>query len=298
MNGNANARAALLMMFAMAAFTTNDVITKWLTSSMGVGQTMFLRGVLATGILAALAWRQGVFSKAHELLRPAVLTRSVFEVLGTVTFLASLPHLPISSISAIYQALPLVVTLGAALILGEQVGWRRWTAIGVGFAGVMLIVRPGMDGFNAWSMVVVLSVLFSAIRDLATRRLPPGISTFAIALLASIGVTATGGAMIPFEGGFQPVEPSMVAGLFCAAVLLVAAYSALIAAMRTGEISFIAPFRYVSLVVALVLGYIAFNEVPDTLMLVGGAIVVASGIYALYRERIRAAEAAAKAAGQ
>jgi drug/metabolite transporter (DMT)-like permease len=289
---NINARAAIFMMLAMTAFTLNDAITKWLATEMGVGQTMVLRGLVACILLAALAWWQGAFQEWRLILHPAVILRSLLELGGTVTFLFALPFLLLSNVSALYQALPLVVTLGAALFLNEPVGWRRWLAILVGFGGVMLIVRPGMEGFTIYSIIVVVSVFFSAARDLVTRRMPENVPTFLVALLASVAVTITGGILVPFQGGLKAVSNEEVTGLFAAALLLLTAYSTLIKAMRMGEVSFVAPFRYIALVVALVVGYLAFDEHPDAFMLTGSLIVVASGIYTFYRERVRAAEKA------
>jgi drug/metabolite transporter (DMT)-like permease len=287
---NLNARAALFMMLSMAAFTFNDATSKWLTTEMGVGQTMLLRGLAACGFLALLAWWRGDFRHLHDMWNRAVVARGFLEVLGTVTFLIALPFLPLSNASAIYQSLPLIVTLGAALFLNEPVGWRRWLAITVGFCGVMLIVRPGMQGFTFYSVIVLISVFFSAARDLLTRKMPIGVPTFLVALVASIGVTFTGALLVPIEGGFVPVSPYETLGIFAAAIFLLTGYSALIIAMRLGDVSFVAPFRYVALIVAIVVGYLVFNEHPDALMLTGAAIVVASGIYTFYRERVRAAE--------
>ncbi|MCU0830159.1 MAG: DMT family transporter [Rhizobiaceae bacterium] len=285
---SANTRAALLMIAAMTAFTLNDAITKWVSTEIGVGQTMVLRGILATLILGLLAFRQGAFARPEALKSPVVLGRSGMEIGGTITFLLALPHLPISNVSAIYQALPLVVTLGAALFLKEPVGWRRWSAILVGFCGVMLIIRPGAAAFNGWSLLVILSLCFSTARDLLTRKVPPGTSTFGVAMLASIGVTLAGAAMIPLEGGFKPVTLAQAVGIAASAGLISAAYITLIGAMRGGDISFVAPFRYVALIVAILVGYLAFNERPDVWMLTGSAIVIASGIYMFHRERVRA----------
>jgi drug/metabolite transporter (DMT)-like permease len=286
----ANARAALFMMLSMAAFTFNDATSKWLTTELGVGQIMLLRGLVACLLLALLASWQGVFMGWRTMLHPAVIARSLMEVLGTVTFLFALPFLPLSNASAIYQALPLAVTLGAALFLNEPVGWRRWLAIIVGFGGVMLIVRPGLEGFTIYSVIIVVSVFFSAIRDLLTRKMPPDVPTFLVAFAASIGVTITGGILVPFQGGLVPVTSSELIGIIAAAVFLLTGYSTLIVAMRSGEVSFVAPFRYTALIVAITVGYFAFNEHPDALMLTGAAIVVASGIYTFYRERVRGAE--------
>jgi drug/metabolite transporter (DMT)-like permease len=291
-----NARAALLMMAAMTAFTLNDAITKWLSTDIGVGQTMVLRGIVATALLGVLAARQGAFASPRLMAQPVVLWRSLMEIGGTVTFLLALPHLPISNVSAIYQALPLLVTLGAALFLGEAVGWRRWTAIMVGFGGVMLIIQPGAASFNGWTLLIILSLVFSASRDLITRRLHAGTSTFGVATLAALGVTFAGAAMMPLECGWKPVDAIHAVGIVATAILVSTAYITLIGAMRAGEISFVAPFRYVALIVALLVGYAAFDERPDALMLAGSAIVIASGIYTFHRERVRARMAAASAA--
>jgi drug/metabolite transporter (DMT)-like permease len=288
---NHNARAALLMMAAMASFTVNDAFSKWLTSDIGVGQTMLMRGVLATLILGVLAWRDGAFSALPALGHPPVIGRSLLEVAGTVTFLLGLPHLPLSNASAIYQALPLVVTVGAVVFFAEPVGWRRWLAISAGFIGVMLIIQPGADGFNGWSVLMLVSVGFSAMRDLVTRRVAAGTSTMGVAMLTSALVTLTGAAMIPLEGGLRPVDGWHLGGLLATGMLIATAYVTLIAAMRMGDVSFVAPFRYVALIFALVIGYFAFNEHPDQWMLAGSAIVVASGVYAFHRERVRAREA-------
>jgi drug/metabolite transporter (DMT)-like permease len=295
-----NGRAALLMVGAMAAFTVNDAITKWLATDIGVGQTMMLRGMLATVILGLLAWREGAFGAPAQFANPMLAGRSLLEVLGTVTFLLGLPHLPLSSVSAIYQALPLAVTLGAVLFFGEKVGWRPWMAIGVGFIGVMLIIQPGASGFNGWSVLVLVSVLFSSMRDLVTRNMPAGISTMGAAMLTSALVTLTGAAMIPLQGGLQHVEPAHWAGIAATAALISAAYVTVIAAMRLGEVSFVAPFRYVALIFALLIGHFAFNENPDLLMLAGSAIVVASGVYTFHREQVRLREStlARRTAGQ
>jgi drug/metabolite transporter (DMT)-like permease len=293
---NDNARAALLMVAAMAAFTVNDAFSKWLTTDIGVGQTILLRGIMATGLLAILAWRESAFAQLHQLSEGPVLARSFLEVAGTVTFLLALPHIALSNASAIYQSLPLAVTLGAVLFLGEIVGWRRWLAIGAGFLGVMLIIQPGAAGFNGWSVLMLISVLFSACRDLLTRRVAPGTSTMGVAMLTSALVTIAGGLMIPFQGGFKPIDWMHILGLIATAVLISTAYITIIGAMRLGDVSFVAPFRYVALIFALVIGYFAFNEHPDTLMLIGSAIVVASGVYAFHRERVRARDVRIKTA--
>ncbi len=167
-----NMRAALFMTVSMAGFTVNDGVTKYMSEVMNMGQVMFLRGAFATLFVAVLAWHQGALSNLRLALQPMVLVRVAGEVLATVTFLIALAQLPIANVSAVLQALPLAVTMGAALIYGETVGWRRWLSIAAGFAGVAIIVRPGLEGFSAYSLVALVCVGFCTVRDLATRRIP------------------------------------------------------------------------------------------------------------------------------
>jgi drug/metabolite transporter (DMT)-like permease len=194
--------------------------------------------------------------------------------------------LQLPNAAPILQALPLAVTMGAAMFLGEKVGWRRWLAIAVGFGGVMVIIRPGAEGFSAASVLVVGSVITAATRDLATKRIDSAMPSLMISATAAVSVTVAGGLMTLAPGGWKPVSLDNLAALAFGAVLLFAAYQTLIMAMRTGEISFIAPFRYTSLLWAIALGILLFAEMPDTWMLTGAAIVVAAGLYTFYREPV------------
>src|SRR6187431_35056 len=147
-----NMRGSLLMAAAMAGFTMNDAITKAVSSEMNFGEIMLVRGVVAIALIATLAWHQGALRPLRTLVMKPVALRVAGEVLGTVTFLAAIVHLPLANTAAIFQALPLAVTLGAALMFGEPVGWRRWLAITAGFIGVLIIVRPGVEGFSQFAV--------------------------------------------------------------------------------------------------------------------------------------------------
>ena len=282
-----NMRGALMMSLAMSAFVVNDTMTKWTSETIGAGQTMFIRGIFATVILIALAMRHGAHRDIISYKHPRIMMRTLFEVIGTVTFFIGLPNMPIATLSAIYQSLPLVVTLGAALFLAEPVGWRRWLAIIVGLCGVLIIIRPGSEGFNIFAVIVVLSVFASAARDLVTRTIDISVPASGIAALTSAAITIIGFIMMMVQGGFKPVNFQIISVLMGAAVLLTIAYQTIILAMRYGEISFVAPFRYLSLLIAIVLGYLVFSETPDAMTYLGATIVVGSGIYTLYREQIR-----------
>ncbi|MDR7220401.1 DMT family transporter [Aminobacter aminovorans] len=283
---SSNVRGATFMVVAMAAFTFNDTLSKLAAQTINPGQLMLVRGLFATTLISLLAWQQGALKGYRNYWHPMVFLRLVGEVGGTVCFLAALPHLPLANISAVLQALPLAVTMGAALFLGEAVGWRRWLAIATGFGGVLIIVRPGFEGFNAFSLLALLSVAFCAVRDLATRKIPGHIPSLFVSTTTTIIITITGALTIVPFGGWVPMTPNLVAFLAGAAVLVLFGYQFVIMAMREGEISFIAPFRYTALIWALSLSVFVFGDIPDLAMIAGAAVIVASGLYSLYRERV------------
>lgn len=285
------------MAVAMAGFTMNDAITKAVSSEMNFGQVMLVRGLFAIALIAALAWHHGALRPLRTLMVKPVALRVAGEVGGTVSFLAAIVHLPLANTAAIFQALPLAITLGAALMFGEPVGWRRWLAIAAGFVGVLIVVRPGVEGFNQFSLLALTSVIFCAARDLATKQIPAQIPSLFITLVTTVTITLTGAAILFPLGGWMPTSPRALGLLALAAVLLLIGYQCIIMALRSGDISAVAPFRYSALLWAMLLGYLVFGDVPDAMMATGASIVVLSGLYAFYRERIRHRPVAADAAG-
>jgi drug/metabolite transporter (DMT)-like permease len=292
-----NIRGSLLMAVAMAGFTMNDAITKAVSSEMNFGQMMLVRGLVAVALIAALAVHQRAVRPLRTLMMKPVALRVVGEVGGTVSFMAAIVHLPLANTAAIFQALPLAVTLGAALMFGEPVGWRRWLAIAAGFVGVLVVVRPGLEGFNQFSLLALTAVVFCAVRDLATKQIPAKIPSLFITLVTTVTITITGAAIIVPLGGWMPPSPRALALLALAAVLLLIGYQCIIMALRSGDISAVAPFRYSALLWAMLLGYLVFGDVPDAMMVTGASIIVASGLYAFYRERIRHRALAAESSG-
>lgn len=275
------------MSLSMAGFTFNDSIVKLLTADLNVGQIMFIRGAIASLLIFLLARHRRALRPLRVLLDPWVALRVVGELGGTLTFLIGLAHIPLANASAILQALPLAVTMGAALFLAEPVGWRRWLAILAGFTGVLLIVRPGLEGFSPYALMIVGTVIFAAARDLATRKVDTSIPSLFLSTLTAATVSIAGLVLVWPMGGWQPVSLADFSLLSLAACLLLVGYQFIIMAMREGEISSIAPFRYTSLIWAVVLGFLVFGEIPDIWMISGGAIVIGSGLYTLYRERFR-----------
>jgi len=281
-----NLRGALFMAVSMAGFTIGDAISKLLVETMNQGQLMLVRGVFATTLIAALAWKQGALRMPGQALHPMVALRSLCELVATVSFLIALAHMPLANVSAVLQALPLAVTMGAALFLGESVGWRRWIAIGFGFLGVLIIVRPGSEGFNVYSILAMLCVAFCAVRDLATKNMPAEVPSLLVSTVTAGIVTVAGAVLVMPMGGWAPMTAGQIGLMAVAAVVLLIGYQFIIMAMRVGDVSFVAPFRYTALLWAILLGYLTFGDVPDAAMIVGSTIVVGSGLYALYRERI------------
>ncbi len=283
------------MSVAMAGFTANDTITKMMAADMNMGQVMLMRGFFATLFIGLIAWQRGALARRAHLREPLLLLRMVAEAAATVFFLVALAHLPLAEVSAVQQALPLAVTMGAALVLGEAVGWRRWLAIGVGFLGVLIIVQPGSQAFSPYSLLVLGCVACCAVRDLATRRLPAHVPSLLVSTLTAAAVTVTGLALVVPMGGWSATHAAAWLQAAAAASLLVVGYQFIVVAMREGDISAIAPFRYTALLWALLLGFLVFGDVPDAAMAVGAAIVVGSGLYTLYRERRAGRRRAAEA---
>ena len=228
--------------------------------------------------------RQALFSR--NFLTGPVLLRSLGELIGTIGFVTALALTPISSASAILQATPLAVTLGAALFLGETVGWRRWSAILAGFAGVVLVIRPGMSGFEPNSLFALLAVVGLGMRDLVTRRVRGDVTSLQLSYLAFLTLIPASVILASVsDRAWVAPEPQMWALVGAAVLAGTLAYYAIVAAMRIGEVSYVTPFRYSRIIFALIVGVVVFDERPDAIMLAGAAIIVGSGIYTVWRER-------------
>jgi S-adenosylmethionine uptake transporter len=286
-----NLRGALLMVMAMSAFTVNDACIKSLTGEVAVFQSIFIRGIMASLMVLVIARWIGVIGLGFGAADWRRLGLRAFAEAGAAfCFISALFNMPLANVSAILQSLPLTVTLAAAVFLSEPVGWRRWVAIGVGFLGVLLIIRPGTDGFSVYSLYAMGAVGCATLRDLATRSLSPAVTNATATLFTALAVTFVAGLLSAGEV-WQPLTGRVLGILFVASGFLVMAYVGITMAMRVGEISFVAPFRYSSLIVALVLGGLVFGDWPDGVTYLGAVIVVGSGLFAFYREQVVARKA-------
>ncbi len=281
-----NIRGAGLMALAMSAFTVNDVCVKLLTGHVPLSEIIVLRNVAVLVVIVLAAWRTGALAMR---ISPAdkfyLLLRALCEAGATYLFLTALMHMDIGVLSAVMQALPLTVTLGAALVLREAVGWRRLVAIGTGFVGVLMIIQPGGAEFTFYALYGIGAVLCATVRDLTTRRMSRDVPSLTATIATAAVVACLGGVLSVTDSAWVVPDARSTALILTAAGLICVAYMAIVMAMRVGEIGFVAPFRYTSLVVAVLAGVVLFGERPDLLTLSGMAIVVGSGLYTLWRER-------------
>jgi len=279
-----NTIGAFLMMASMAAYTMNDALMKTLAGTVPLFQVIFLRGCLTTVAVAVIAWRMGAFSsRVSRRDSGAIALRVVGEVAGTYFFLTALYHMPLANVTAILQSLPLALTLAAALVLGEPVGLKRILAVLAGFVGILMIVRPGTEGFNVYALYGLAAVACISVRDLATRRLSRETSSMLVTFATSATVMTVFG-LASLTGDWAPLSSGDGLIIVGASVLIVAGYLTSIMVVRVGEISFTAPFRYTAILWALALGWLVFGDWPKPIVLVGAGIVVASGVFTLYRE--------------
>ncbi|SCZ69391.1 Uncharacterized membrane protein [Epibacterium ulvae] len=278
-------RGSLLMVIAMLAFALEDMVFKIVSQSLPLGQVLIAFGLGGMAVFAAMARAQGQLVWHPAFGTRVMLVRSLAELVGRLCFAIAIALTPLSSVSAILQAAPLVVAAGAVVFFGETVGWRRWLAIGCGLVGVLLILRPGVSGFEPASLFAVIAMLGLAGRDLATRAAPKTMSNAQLGFLGFSVLVVAGVCALAWTGGAQIPSTTDWAWLAAIVGVGVIAYMALTGAMRSGEIAIIAPFRYTRLVFAMILGIAIFGERPDMLTLIGSAVIIASGVFTLLRSQ-------------
>ncbi|WP_244503599.1 DMT family transporter [Shimia haliotis] len=285
-----NTKGALLMMCSMAAFTFNDTCVKLLGPEVPLFQMLFLRGLASSLMIWGLARTLGALRwRMPRRDWGLVALRTTSEIGAAYFFITALYHMPIANVTAVLQVLPLTVTLGGAMFFGEAVGWRRMSAILAGFIGMLLIVRPGPEGFDLYAGYALAAVVFVTVRDLSTRRMSAEVPSMTVTLVASLGVMGFAGvASLGVE--WVALDARQIGLIGGASVFILGGYLFSVMVMRVGEISFIAPFRYTSLLWALLLGFVVFGNWPDPITLAGCVIVVGAGVFTLLRGRRLAQE--------
>jgi drug/metabolite transporter (DMT)-like permease len=241
-------------------------------------------------------WAVGAMRPLSILFTPLMLVRVLGTAGATVFIVLALRYLPLATATTVLQATPLLVTAGAALIYGDAVGWRRWMAVLTGFFGVILIVKPGGDSFGAAAWLILIALLCTSTRDLATRGLPKDIPSPFVAAAGAVAAALSGFAIVPFDGGWSMPSPWAWGVMAASGAFLLVATTAMVTGLRTGEIAVVAPFRYAPVPLALLLGWWLWGDVPDAIAFGGIGLVLGAGLYTLHRERATLRRTAVEAA--
>jgi len=279
-----NQRGIVAMLLGMAFFLANDTLVKLASETLPTGQLIFIRGVLATLWLLIMCAHRGLLPQWRTLADRAVWQRGVLDGTASIIYLTALFHLPLANATAINLASPLFILVLAVVFFGERLRWGRTLAGVVGFGGVLLVIRPTTEGFNAYAWLCVLGTLMHAGRDVMTRRIGSGVPGLLITLATALCVTLISG-LWSLSEPWRPIEPVALTWLALASICLAWAYHLIIVAMRHGEMGVIAPFRYSALLYAVVLGYLIWGEVPDGWTWVGIGLLVGAGLSLIWSNR-------------
>ena len=279
-----NRRGILAMSLAMALFIANDALVKQVSATLPGPQLIFIRGLMATTLVLIMAQAMGHLKNWRLMLNAKLWLRGVVDAAASLTYLTAVFHLPLGNATAINLASPLFITVFAIFFFKERVTFVRGGLILLGFTGVLMVVQPSSEGFNIYAWIAVLATLLHATRDTLTRGIGLHVPALLISLCTAVSV-ALGAGGITLTQTWVPVDNTSLALLFCASVFLSVAYYFLIVAMRSGEMSLVAPFRYSGLLFALLIGYMVWDEVPNLLAWAGIALLVFSGLMILQSKR-------------
>ena len=278
-----NFRGAIIMMVCMSAFVLNDAFVRLAGDSLPLAQILFIRGLITTVVLLAVAIYGGLFSSTvSKKDKWCIFFRSLAEALTTYFLLTAVLNMPFANVTAILQILPMTVTLAAAFVFKEKVGITRITLILIGFFGVLLIINPLVDGFNLYAIYALVAVFLITIRDLITRKISSTVPTILPTVSASFGVLLFS-VILLINTPLQPLNTQNTLFILSAAFFIIFGYYTAVLVMRGGEISFISPFRYSAILFALILGLIFFDEKPDKTAFLGIVIVMLAGIFLMSR---------------
>ncbi len=281
-----NRKGIILMIVSMAGFTMEDLFIKKLAATISTSQILIMLGIGSASVFMLMAYTKGHHIFTKQAWSQIAIVRIIAEAIAAIFFIIALANAPLSTVAAILQATPLVITMGAALLMGEQVGWRRWLAISIGFLGVLLIVRPGFDGYDPAVIYALISVVGITVRDLITRLISDDVHSSVVSFQAFASLIGAGLITLVFSSDQLISINQLEAAYFFGAVIFgVAAYYCIVLSLRLGAASVVSPYRYSRLLFSLIIGVVVFHERPDLLTLTGAAIIVLSGIYTFLRER-------------
>lgn len=290
-----NRRGIIALLSACALFTINDTLTKLMTLAYPVGEVLFVRGLMCLVLVGGSVFYAHQIKWLRGALKPIVWLRALLDSTVNILFVMALTHIRLADLTALNLTSPLLLTMLSAFFLREQVGWRRWTAILFGFAGMLMIVKPSPASFNIWALAAFGTALGSAVRDLVTRRIDPAVPTLGISFVSVIGTTLASLLLaLVIEEQWRPPAAWYLGAIAGAAVVLSIGSTLAVSAFRHVDVIVVAPFRYSLLIWSGLAGYFFFGEVSDVYAIAGAVIIAGSGLYTLHRERVRHRELSAK----
>jgi drug/metabolite transporter (DMT)-like permease len=281
----ANMRGIAAMLFAQAIFVGSDTLIKLAGNELAASQILGVRGIMAMILMVGFIVATTGFAEIRLALRPLVLLRSLLEATLALMFVVALPHLTLGDITTIGLTTPLIITAITPFALAEHVGWRRWSAVVIGFIGVMLVMQPGETGINPYAVLALGVAVLVAIRDLITRVIGFAVPAVFVSLVTTVAVCLIGWIASPFET-WNPLSTKAVVLLVASAVLVSTANVFMVRAFRGVEVSVVSPFRYFAVVWAVIFGFIVWGDVPNALGVMGTLIIIASGLYIMHRETL------------
>ncbi len=281
-------RGILAMSASVVVFIFNDALIKLAAETMPPLQAIGLRGVFATMWCSFALLLRGEWPHVHRIRHPMVALRGVLEAVAAISYLVALAYIPFAIATAVNLSTPLFLAALAVLLLKETVGWRRWSAIAVGFAGVLMVIQPRAGDVGIWTWLVVFSSLIGALRDVIARWVPATVPTLVVSMSSAVTLAVVGIAWATLDG-WQPMTHYGIALVLGSSLLLACGYQLLMIALRSGAAyAVLGAFRYASVLWAIVIGYVLWGDVPNLLAVAGIVVIVGAGLYVLHRERYRA----------
>ena len=283
---SANLKSIMLMIIAMGCLTLTDMLIKIASQTLPIGQVMVTYGAGALVVFWALLRIKGETIRLSPLTNLAVIWRNIGDLIAMNSMFLALVYVPLSTIGAVIQAVPLMVTAAAALFLREQVGLRRVSAILIGFLGTLLIIQPGANTFHITVSLVIIAALGMALRDIATKMVRESFSTLLLSFYSCFLFIFSGIFILFVTGDPRFPDWGIVAILAAMIIAGCLGFYFMTEAVRLGDMSVVIPFRYTRLLFSMAAGILILGEQVNTMMLIGSALTILSGLYILHRETV------------
>ncbi len=291
-----NLRGIVAMMLAMLFFIGNDALMKYARATLDTGQALVVRGMFSLSLLLVAVAVTNRWRDLHFAASRFAITRASIEGVIATLYIAALAGIALAEATAITMLAPLIITAFSTIFLGEKVGWRRWTAILVGFLGILLVLQPEGRVVPIWAVSMVFAgTVLIAVRDALTRRMPAELPSMMLTITTTCGTLVAGGSLALYGGVWKPLPWDILLALAGAGLLVLIGNYAIIEAYRKSDLSVVSSFRYSVIVWAVIVGFVMFGDIPGPLSVVGLVLILGSGVYTIHRERARRREERANA---